>query len=193
MLLTALASVSSEVEFELRVVGDGPQRERWHRLVREHRLEDRVTWTGWLSHRETLAQYAWADLFAFTSLRDTSGNVVFEALSNGVPVIAPNHQGAGDILTPESGISIDVAATNEMVADYRRAILEVATNSERRLQLREGAMRRARDYAWDLQGRRMRDHYRHVLGGGFDWSDRTGPRPTDETVPDDFQNQEVPV
>ncbi|MFV1967313.1 MAG: glycosyltransferase family 4 protein [Pirellulaceae bacterium] len=193
MLLKALAEIRGEVDFQLRVVGDGPQRKRWLRLARQWGLEDRVTWTGWLSHQETLRQYEWADLFAFTSLRDTTGSVIFEALSNGVPVIAPNHQGAGDIVTPDSGIPITVRATKEMIADYRQAIQDLAADPAKRMRLRRGAVRRAQDYAWDEQGRRMRDYYRELLGEGFDWSDRRCARPIERKVQDTSQDREVVV
>jgi hypothetical protein len=38
--------------------------------------------------------------------------------------------------------------------------------------LADGARRRAASFAWERQGRQMRDVYERVLGEGFDWSDR---------------------
>ena len=54
---------------------------------------------GWLPHQEAIAQYAWADAFVFSSLRDTTGTVVVEALAAGLPVICLDHQGVHDVVT----------------------------------------------------------------------------------------------
>ena len=52
---------------------------------------------------EAVAQMQSAELFCFTSLRDTSGNVVLEALAAGVPVVCFDHQGAGDMVSDAVG------------------------------------------------------------------------------------------
>ena len=45
-----------------------------------------------LPQQEALRHYAWADVFVFTSLRDTTGNVVLEC-GAGLPVVCLDHQG----------------------------------------------------------------------------------------------------
>ena len=93
LLIESLARLPADVRYEVRVLGDGPARRRWQRLAQRRGVADRITWAGRLSHRETLGAYARADVFAFTSLRDTTGCVVVEALSNGLPVVCLDHQG----------------------------------------------------------------------------------------------------
>src|SRR5205823_7645001 len=101
LLLRALAKLPKGVACEVRVLGEGPLEMSWRGLAGRLGVDRSLTWMGWLPHAEALAQCEWADVLAFTSLRDTSGNVVLEALGAGVPVVCLDHQGVGDIVTED--------------------------------------------------------------------------------------------
>ncbi len=76
----------------LAIVGDGPAR----RPLTKQMSGLPVVFTGYL-RGEALAQaYAAADLFVFPSPHETFGNVVLEAMSSGLPVIAPRSGGLLD-------------------------------------------------------------------------------------------------
>ena len=67
-------------------------RHQWvERYIQRLGLNDRVVFLGRLSWQEMQQRFAEADLFMFTSLRDTSGAVNFEALAKGCPVMCLNH------------------------------------------------------------------------------------------------------
>lgn len=185
LLLEAMATASNKQEVRLRVMGDGPQRTRWQRIATRLGIGNQIEWLGWLPHAEALDQYEWADLFTFTSLRDTSGSVVLEALSRGIPVLAVDHQGVGDIVTGECGIKVPLSTKSDIIAGMRRAIERCSADDFLPETLSQGASRRARDYCWEEQGQRMRDHYRAVLGDGFDWSFR---KPSKEVIPADVRS-----
>src|SRR5262249_24396861 len=121
LLLRALAQLPPDVPYEMRIIGRGPLKDSWQRLSRRLGVEPHTTWMGWLPFLEALRQYAWADLFLFTSLRDTSGNVLLEALGAGLPVICLDHQGAHDIVTEECGIKVPVTHPTEVIAGLREA------------------------------------------------------------------------
>ena len=166
MLLDALATLPSHVDFDLAVVGDGPERHRWERHAGRLGLADRVRWLGWVPHREMVGHYRAADVFVFTSLRDTSGNVVLESFAQGVPVVAPDHQGAGDMVTHDCGILVPVTTSRAMVRAYQDAIVTLATDDVLLDRLRTGATERAAHYSWRRQGERMRDGYLGALADG---------------------------
>src|SRR5208337_189807 len=92
LLICALARLPDAVPYELRVLGDGSLKRRWQRLAERMGVAQHIAWMGWLPHPEAIAQYAWADAFVFSSLRDTTGTVVVEALGAGLPVICLDHQ-----------------------------------------------------------------------------------------------------
>ena len=87
MLIKALARLPDDVACELRVLGDGPLERRWRRLVKRLHVEHRITWMGMLPREEAMRHYDWADVFVFTSLRDTTGTVVLRPArsAGGVP------------------------------------------------------------------------------------------------------------
>ncbi len=187
MFLKAVAALPNGVEVKVRVLGEGPARKRWEKRTEQLGIAHRFEWMGWLPHAEALQQYSWADILAFTSLRDTTGTVVLEALSTGVPVVSWNHQGVGDIVTDSSGIKIDLANPDVMIGQLRDALVNLSRDRGLLKRLSDGALERATDYLWRHQGERMRDHYRAAIGDGFDWTNR---RTTDQT--DDAHNLPQP-
>lgn len=163
LLLKALAQLPADVPYTLNIMGRGPKERSWRRLARRLGIEPHVRWLGWIPYAEALRQYEQADLFAFTSLRDTSGNVMLEALACGVPVLCLDHQGAHDIVTPECGIKIPVTTRRQVVADLSASIRELANDPHRCRAMAAAAVARARFYHWEAQGERMEAIYNAAL------------------------------
>ena len=162
ILLKALARLRNSVDFDLRILGVGPERHRCGQLAKRLGIADRLEFVGWPFYDEQLRHYEWADIVAFTSMRDTSGTGLLEALSYGCPLVGPDHQGFADIVDESCGIKIPVTTPQEMIRGFESAIrtLGCATEHQR---LSEGAQRRAACFLWDRQGARMRDVYRRVI------------------------------
>lgn len=74
------------------IVGDGPEKER---LSREF---PRIIFTGCLDKIALARHYASADLFVFPSVTETFGNVVTEALTSGLPVIAYDYAAPSEFI-----------------------------------------------------------------------------------------------
>lgn len=91
---------SSISDVELVVVGDGPYREDFERLVHGRN----VTFTGYLDGEALYEAYASADFFVLPSTTDTFGNVVLEAQASGLPVIVSDTGGpAENLVDGETG------------------------------------------------------------------------------------------
>jgi glycosyltransferase involved in cell wall biosynthesis len=163
LLLHALAEVSPDVPYELRVVGRGRLSDSAKDLAERLGVAPNCQWMGWLPHEEALQHYAWADVFVFTSLRDTSGNVVLESLSYGVPVVCLDHQGAADMITVESGIKVPVSTPPQVVAGLRQAIETLGRDRQALMSLSKGALDRARNFLWSRNGEEMARVYASVL------------------------------
>lgn len=161
ILLRALAELR-DVPFELTALGDGPQRARWQALAKELGLASRVVFLGRLPFVDAVAQMDKAQLFCFPSLRDTSGNVVLEALAAGVPVICFDHQGVGDIVTAECGVKLPVISPAQAVEDWARTIRELANDPQLLLGMSQAATARARDFLWSRSGDWMLEAYRKL-------------------------------
>jgi glycosyltransferase involved in cell wall biosynthesis len=163
LLIRALATLPPDIRYEVRILGEGPLRRPWGRLARRLGIDRHIAWLGPLPHKEALKQYHWADLFAFTSLRDTSGNVVLEALAAGVPVVCLDHQGMHDVVTDQCGVKIPVTTPREAIAGFAEAVARLASDSAEWERLSAGAVERARDFLWSRQEEFMANLYRQVL------------------------------
>jgi glycosyltransferase involved in cell wall biosynthesis len=165
LLLKALARLPSDVTWELRVLGDGPLRRRWQRLAQRLNVANRIQWLGWLPLAEALPNYQWADAFAFTSLRDSSGTVVLEALGFGLPIVCLDHQGMHDIVTGECSLKVPVTTPAQVIDGLRDAIARLARDRDLRARLSAGATARAGEFLWSRNGEQLAGIYRNVLQG----------------------------
>jgi glycosyltransferase involved in cell wall biosynthesis len=107
VLLGALAKLREGPPMELRIVGDGPWRERLESLVGELGVTAGVEFTGFVAQEELSASFAWCDAFVLPAVADAKGDVeglgvvLIEALAHGRPVIASRSGGIPDIVLDE--------------------------------------------------------------------------------------------
>jgi glycosyltransferase involved in cell wall biosynthesis len=149
--------------YELRIVGDGPQRKQWRNICRRLGIEQHCKWMGSLSYDQAMKQYEWADIFVFTSLRDSMGTVVLEALSCGIPVICLDHSGSHDVVTNDCGVKIPVTTADEVILRLRDVIISISHDRTKLEALRRKAIERAREYLWSRNGEQMAEIYDQVL------------------------------
>ena len=159
LLIRALGQLPSDFEYTLRIVGEGSERERCMALAERHGAADHCEWMGTLPYATAIQQYDWADLFIFSSLRDTSGNVILEAMAHGVPVICLDHHGARDMVTESSGVKIPVTTRARVTEDLAQAILKLGRDRDALSALSTGAIARAQDFLWERNGDRMYEVY----------------------------------
>jgi len=75
-------------ELTLTLVGDGFDHSNLVERAQASGVFDRILFTGEVQHSTLVDWYAYADLFVYTSVSETFGNVVNEALWCGLPVVA---------------------------------------------------------------------------------------------------------
>ena len=148
LLLHAVAELPVDVPVSVRIVGDGKCETNWKKLAMKLGIAERIEWIRRPAYRDSLRFYREADLFAFTSLRDTSGTGLLESLTAGTPIVALNHQGAADIVTSQCGVLISVQSPQQSIAEFRDAIVSLSRDSQRLKSLSDGALTRARDFQW---------------------------------------------
>ena len=163
LLIDALRPMPDSVPYELRILGTGPLEGRWRRLARRAGIEPNCKWLGWVSHEEIASHFDWADVLAFTSMRDTTPLVLVEALGRGVPVICADHQGGVAIVGDDCGIRIPVTTPREFVSALREAIISLARDRARLHELGRRASEHAERFLWSRQGCEIAQIYEEVL------------------------------
>ncbi|HVX39033.1 MAG TPA: glycosyltransferase family 1 protein [Gemmatimonadaceae bacterium] len=120
-----------------------------------------VMFLGVLNRERDLPRlYASADAFLFASLTETLGLVVLEAMSSGLPVVAPAAGGVADHLRHGvNGIEVPPNDVDTMAT----AIVAITLDADRRRQLAAGARRTAEALDWSEELDRLDRSYRDVL------------------------------
>lgn len=107
LLRAAALARSRGAEFELHLVGEGPEREDLERLASGLGLREVVVFRGALTQDELRPLYADASVFALASVvtadgdRDGIPNVLIEALAMGVPTVATATGGITELVEDE--------------------------------------------------------------------------------------------
>ncbi|MCB1157692.1 MAG: glycosyltransferase [Leptospiraceae bacterium] len=74
----------------LTIIGDGPALSSLKILAEKLKLQDKITFTGFVDHSTLHEHYPKYDLFMTASTMETQGLVVLEAISCGLPAIGVN-------------------------------------------------------------------------------------------------------
>lgn len=140
----------------LIIAGAGPEEESLRVLAGPN-----VLFLGVLDREKALPRlYASADAFLFSSLTETLGLVVLEAMASGVPVIATPAGGVADHLRDDvNGVAVPAHDVDAMSS----AIVALTLDAERRARLARGARATALELDWETELDRLDASYRAVL------------------------------
>lgn len=123
-----IAAMTALPQYELLIVGEGPERGRLEALIAAHNLGGRVRLLGMRPHTELPALYGAVDALVLASSREGWANVLLEAMACGTPVLASDIPGnpevvqqpaAGRLFSPNEPEAIAQAA-KEMFANLPR-------------------------------------------------------------------------
>lgn len=91
-------------KFRYLIIGEGPEKKHLEEKCRSLGLEQEVAFAGTVENRRVKNYLAASDLFLFSSMSETQGIVVLEAMAVGTPVVAVAATGVRDIVrTEENG------------------------------------------------------------------------------------------
>jgi glycosyltransferase involved in cell wall biosynthesis len=124
-LVAAFAQLAADLRAAYQLVilwTHGLWRDEIGKLVREHRLEDRVIFLSGVSDDELACLYNEASLFVFPSLYEGFGLPPIEAMACGTPVVASNASSLPEILG-DAALLVDPRDTRAL-SDAVAAVLQ---------------------------------------------------------------------
>jgi glycosyltransferase involved in cell wall biosynthesis len=158
-------SLIGDRDVVLDVVGEGFDREACERLVAELGLTGRVVFHGWQSREAVDGFYRAADVFVFPSYREPGGNVAYEAMAHGLPLIVNDRGGPGACVDDTCGIRVHADDPRQYAEDIAKAVIRLTDSPGLRLALGRGARERLADTGlWDSKVLAMEALYRDILG-----------------------------
>jgi glycosyltransferase involved in cell wall biosynthesis len=161
MLIEAIALCRIErPNIRCVIIGDGPEWERLHRLVRVLGVEDQITFTGSLtSHDDVISRMKAATIFAFPSTREGFGIVALEALACGLTLVTVDHpmNAAKDFITGKQGVLCDPTAPSLSAA--------IITAISRAPEMRPYNIAFTESYDWHRIADLYEAYYLKIIGG----------------------------
>jgi glycosyltransferase involved in cell wall biosynthesis len=157
---------------KLTMVGDGPERQWVQKRAAELGIDHAVRWIRSLKRDEVMQLYSRHDVFLFPSLHDSSGNVVLEAISKGLPTVVLDLGGPATIAGPECSRCVRTGGRSptQVAAGLADELVGLARSPALMKRLSDAAIRRAREYEWQkvVQGLygdlEARAHHRNSEG-----------------------------
>lgn len=125
-------------------------------LIKKLHLETKVFLVG----HSSLVQnyYAAADLFVFSSVTETQGLVLVEAMAAGTPVVAVDSPGIREVVDGKNGL-----LTKESLVEFSEKIIRVLDDSKLRKKMSENAIKTASNYSISKMAKRMLQVYKSIL------------------------------
>ncbi len=156
-LADALAIVASRrPDVRILLVGDGPSRP-----ALEQRIGSFAHFAGYLQGEKLSDHYAASDIFAFSSLTETFGNVVLEAMASGLPVVAaPGRWCRRDRSDREER---DPRRAVGAPRKLRLGLLGLIDDPEQRTEMALAAREYALSQSWDAIMGGLRERYQRVI------------------------------
>ncbi len=121
-LLEACSLIKDKAQFNLWIIGDGQQKEELEEYIRKNNLTN-VRLLGYHANPYPLLKQG--DLYVSTSITESYGLAVQEALILGIPVVAVKNSGIIESLDTEFGVLVDNSAE-----EISREILHLIDNPD---------------------------------------------------------------
>jgi glycosyltransferase involved in cell wall biosynthesis len=142
------------------IIGDGPHRPLLEKLAADLGIKDRILFTGYISDKAELASwYKAARVFVFSSLTETQGLVILEAMSVGTPVVAIDAMGISDIIHQNIG----GLASSPDISEFALKLTQLLSNAELRRQKSAEASQLAQKLSMSNMTSRLLANYQRLI------------------------------
>lgn len=163
-LLDALERIPEESGYQVRIVGDGPELKGLKERCRNnHNLSSHVHFTGMIPYIEMEEEYKQANVFIMPSIRETTGTVLLESMSKGVPIITINRFGGATLLDENSAWLYGGTDQESYIQNLKNAIIECISCPAEVERRGENARKKVESYTWQKKMIGYQAIYNEVL------------------------------
>jgi glycosyltransferase involved in cell wall biosynthesis len=159
ILLEAFKRINEkQKETRLVVVGDGPMRVRLQALAVKLGISNSVNFLGFRSREELCKIYNESHVFVLSSIRETFGVVLIEAMSCGLPLVSTKSGGPESIITNAELGELTEIGSKELCEGMKRVLDRYTTFDATRI--RKYALE---NYSGSSVANKLVDIYKKVL------------------------------
>jgi len=140
--------------------GDGYLRDELITLINQSGVGEQVFFTGLISRNEIKNYLSSADVFVYASQSETQGTIITEAMYMGLPIIAIDALGVGDLIkNNETGILV-----SDKKGDFSNKLNKLLIDNKLALELGKNAKKEAREkYTSKVCARRLLEIYEELI------------------------------
>lgn len=108
LLLSVFSRLKTEIDnLKLIMIGEGELSSYYKKIVSDLHIEKDVRFLGKQTHGQVLNHLLHADVLVHTSIYETFGVVIIEALACGIPVVSTRSGGPNSIIKDFNGVLVD--------------------------------------------------------------------------------------
>ncbi len=162
-LIEAVLHISKkDINIQLLVVGDGPQRESLEKMVTKLNINDKVTFSGKTDTNRVPVYLKNSDVFVLPSLHEGFPNVLLEAMASGLPVVASDVCGINEIIEDNKNGFLVKPQNSKEIAEK---ILLLLDNRYLRENICKENRKKASRYSWQRTVHMLENVYSSTLKG----------------------------
>ncbi|WP_229365865.1 glycosyltransferase family 4 protein [Fibrisoma montanum] len=160
LTIHAFSKVNPAYPITLTIVGgSGEMSDHLTDYLTRYQVADRVKLAGQVTFQEVRNFYREADVFVFTSLRDSCPHQLLEAMAFSLPIITLSLHGQDELVNDSNGIKVSIQTKDQVVDELAKAIERMYTHPAERLKMGEAAYQFAKQEVWDLKIKRFIDEF----------------------------------
>ena len=130
-LVDALSLMTTDMDWELLIFGDGDDRALIEKQIADSGIGKNVKLMGNRPLNQIAEAYQQADVFVLPSLRETSGNVLLEAMAYAVPIVAFDTSFCRLLKEVDCGVFVNTDQALEGIKeDWCKAIVTLGQDKE---------------------------------------------------------------
>ncbi len=136
----------------LKIIGDGSEFDALHKIVNELKIEDNVSFLGWLDSEKLINELVSSDVFLYLSLRETPiPSILNEAMSLGLPIITLDIPGLQELYYQNVGIKISASAPDDAIKKTAKALKLLHDDYGLRAKMGNNAKKLINLYTWETK------------------------------------------
>jgi glycosyltransferase involved in cell wall biosynthesis len=155
-------SISERKLCKLTLVGSGPEKELYKKIISDGKVEAYVEIIEWIDRVELMKLYGKSSVFLFPS-HEGAGMVVAEALSFGLPVICLENEGPGQYITSECGFAVSQLEYSKTISALKESLQQLHSNKvlthQMGVKAREKYLER---FTWNSRGEHLQTIYKKL-------------------------------
>ncbi len=163
-LFDVLKEMPKDFDYELRIIGEGPMEKELKKKAKDYSISDKVVFTGRIPFDDMKKEYENADVFVMPSIRETTGAVLLEAMSEGVPIVAIDKFGAPVLFDNSTSFLYSGNTLSQYKNNLRDILLYCAKNPDELLEKGEKLKALSYDNVWSKKLEFYNSIYEKITG-----------------------------